>query len=275
MTPLLEVRDLLVCRENQPVVEVDHLAVDQGNVLAVVGPNGSGKTSLILAIAHLLKPERGQILFNGEEISEQQELHYRRRIALVLQEPLLFSQSVYENAALGLHFRGVPKEEITRRVDHWLNRLGITHLRDRRADKLSGGEAQRVSLARAFVLQPELLLLDEPFSALDSPTRRGLLDELNAILAETATTTLMITHNLQEAAQVSHHLAVIIGGKLRQTGTSRNCATPPPATRWPLFYVLNRGIKRFILRSFRRINQDQLRGRRERSRRHRSPAVFL
>ena len=167
MTPLLEVRDLLVCRENQPVVEVDHLAVDQGNVLAVVGPNGSGKTSLILAIARLLKPERGQILFKGEEISEQQELHYRRRIALVLQEPLLFSQSVYENAALGLHFRGTPKEEITRRVDHWLNRLGITHLRDRRADKLSGGEAQRVSLARAFVLQPELLLLDEPFSALD------------------------------------------------------------------------------------------------------------
>jgi len=227
MTPLLEVRDLLVCRENQPVVEVDHLAVERGHVLAVVGPNGAGKTSLILAIARLLKPDRGQILFNGKEISEQQELHYRRRIALVLQEPLLFSQSVYENAALGLHFRGVPKEEITRRVDHWLNRLGITHLRDRRADKLSGGEAQRVSLARAFVLQPELLLLDEPFSALDSPTRRGLLEELHAILAETATTTLMITHNLQEAAQVSHHLAVIIGGKLRQIGTPEDLQNSP------------------------------------------------
>ena len=227
MKPLLEVHDVLVRRENRPVVEVDHLAVDQGNVLAVVGPNGAGKTSLILAIAHLLKPERGQILFSGEEISTQQELRYRRRIALVLQEPLLFSQSVYENAALGLHFRGVPREEITRRVDHWLNRLGIAHLRDRRADKLSGGEAQRVSLARAFVLQPELLLLDEPFSALDSPTRRGLLDELRAILAETATTTLMITHNLQEAVQVSHHLAVIIGGKLLQIGTPEELQGSP------------------------------------------------
>ena len=227
MNPLLEVRDVLVCRENRPVVEVDHLAVDQGNVLAVVGPNGAGKTSLLLAVAHLLKPERGQILFNGEEISAQKELQYRRRIALVLQEPLLVSRTVYENAALGLHFRHIAKEEIARRVDHWLNRLGIAHLRDRRADKLSGGEAQRVSLARAFVLQPELLLLDEPFSALDSPTRRGLLEELRAILAETATTTLMITHNLQEAVQVSHHLAVIIGGKLRQTGTVEELRNSP------------------------------------------------
>ena len=121
MTPLLEIRDLLVCRETRPVVEVDHLAVEQGNVLAVVGPNGAGKTSLLLAVAHLIKPERGQIFFNGEEIPAKKELHYRRRIALVLQEPLLFSQSVYQNTALGLHFRGVPKEEIARRVDHWLD----------------------------------------------------------------------------------------------------------------------------------------------------------
>jgi tungstate transport system ATP-binding protein len=227
MSALLEVRDLLVRRENKPVVEVDHLPVDQGNVLAVVGPNGAGKTSLILAIAHLLKPERGQILFNGEEVSSRKELQYRRRIALVLQEPLLLSRSVYENAALGLQFRGVPKEEIVRRVDHWLERLEIAHLRDRRADKLSSGEAQRTSLARAFVLQPELLLLDEPFSALDSPTRRGLLEELHSILAETSTTTIMITHNLQEATQVSHHLAVIIGGKLRQTGTVEELRNSP------------------------------------------------
>lgn len=227
MTPLLEVRDLLVCRENRPVVEVDYLSVDQGNVLAVVGPNGAGKTSLLLAVAHLLKPERGQILFNAEEISAQKELSYRRRIALVLQEPLLVSRSVYENAALGLRFRSLPKEEVEARVNHWLDRLGIAHLRDRRADKLSGGEAQRVSLARAFVLQPELLLLDEPFSALDSPTRRGLLEELHSILAETATTTLMITHNLQEAVQVSHHLAVIIGGKLRQIGTPEDLQNSP------------------------------------------------
>ncbi len=227
MTPLLEVRNLLVCREKRPVAEVDYLSVEQGNVLAVVGPNGAGKTSLLLAVARLIKPERGQILFKGEEVSTQQDVRFRRRIALVLQEPLLVSRSVCENAALGLRFRGLPKEEAEARVNHWLNRLGIGHLRDRRADKLSGGEAQRVSLARAFVLQPELLLLDEPFSALDSPTRRGLLDELHAILAETATTTLMITHNLQEAVQVSHHLAVIIGGKLMQIGTPEELQTSP------------------------------------------------
>ena len=227
MRPLLEVRDLLVCREGQPVVKVDHLAVETGDVLAVVGPNGAGKTSLILAIAHLLKPERGQILFNGEEISNRKETQYRRRIALVLQEPLLLSRSVYENTALGLRFRHISKEETARRVDHWLERLGIAHLRDRRADKLSGGEAQRVSLARVFVLQPDLLLLDEPFSALDSPTRRSLLDELHSILAETGTTTLMITHNLQEAAQVSNQLAVIIAGRLQQLGTPEELQKSP------------------------------------------------
>jgi len=227
MKPLLEIRDLLVCRETRPVVEVDHLAVDQGNVLAVVGPNGAGKTSLLLAVAHLIKPERGYILFNGEEIPAKKELNYRRRIALVLQEPLLVSQTVHKNAALGLHFRGFPKEEIARRVDHWLERLGIAHLRDRRADKLSGGEAQRVSLARAFVLEPELLLLDEPFTALDAPTRIRLLDDLKAVLAETKMTTIFITHDLQEALKLATRMTVILDGRIEQSGVPQDVFDRP------------------------------------------------
>jgi len=100
----------------------------------------------------------------------------------------------------------------------WLERLGVGHLSKRRANELSGGEAQRVSLARALVLKPQLLLLDEPFSALDPPTRSRLLDDLGALLDETATTTVFVTHDLHEAAQLAGRIAVIVGNRLRQVG---------------------------------------------------------
>ena len=157
MTALIEIRDLVVRREKQTVLEIEHLSVEAGEVLAIVGPNGAGKSTLFLALARLLKVQRGTIHFDGH--ASLSTLEYRRRIALVLQEPLLMDTSVKDNAAIGLRFRGIPKAEINRRVGHWLERLGVAHLADRPARKLSGGESQRVSLARAFVLQPELLLL--------------------------------------------------------------------------------------------------------------------
>jgi tungstate transport system ATP-binding protein len=194
------------------------LAIQKGEVLAVVGPNGAGKSTLLLTLARLLKPERGEIKFNGQQASAESDTVYRRRIALVMQDPLLFDASVFENVASGLKFRGIAKDEIRRKVPLWLERLGVGHLAQRRAGQLSGGEAQRVSLARALVLEPQLLLLDEPFSALDPPTRSHLLDDLGALLKETATTTVFVTHDLPEAAQLASRMAVIIGNRLRQVG---------------------------------------------------------
>lgn len=214
----LTVRGLRVRRGGRAVLEVDELSIRKGEVLAIIGPNGAGKSTLLLALARLLKPERGEIWFNGQPASAQSELAYRRRIALVLQDPLLCDTSVYENVALGLRFRGAPKNEIRPRVAAWLERLGIAHLASRRANELSGGEAQRVSLARALVLQPELLLLDEPFAALDSPTRTRLLNDLGQILPESHTTTIFITHNLDEARQLAGRMAVMMDGKLQASG---------------------------------------------------------
>jgi len=218
MTPLVEIRDLLVRRGEHPALQLEHLAIQTGEVLAVVGPNGAGKSTLLLTLARLLKPERGEILFNGQQASAESDTVYRRRIALVMQDPLLFDASVFENVGSGLRFRGISRDEIRRKVPLWLERLGVGHLAKRRAGQLSGGEAQRVSLARALVLEPQLLLLDEPFSALDPPTRSRLLDDLGLLLKETATTTVFVTHDLSEAAQLAGRMAVIIGNRLRQVG---------------------------------------------------------
>jgi tungstate transport system ATP-binding protein len=216
MTALIEIRDLLVQREKKTVLDIEHLSVEAGEVLAIVGPNGAGKSTLFLTLARLLKVARGTIHFDGH--SSLNTLEYRRRIALVLQEPLLMDTSVKDNAAIGLRFRGIPKAEAERRVGHWLERLGVAHLAERPARKLSGGESQRVSLARAFVLQPELLLLDEPFTALDAPTRLRLLEDLQSVLAETSTTTIFITHDLQEASKLATRMAVMLNGRIHQVG---------------------------------------------------------
>jgi tungstate transport system ATP-binding protein len=224
---ILGVRDLIVRRSDQTVLQVGSLDIYEGEVLAVIGPNGAGKSTLLLVLAHLLHPQAGQVLFHGKSIEQEDELTYRRRIALVLQEPLLMHQSVFDNVAAGLKFRGLPRLEVKRRSEDWLNRLDIGHLRNRPAHRLSGGEAQRASLARAFTLQPELLLLDEPFSALDAPTRARLLQDLHSLLSQTNITTVFITHDLDEALLLGDRVAVLLGGVLRQVGRPQDVFTAP------------------------------------------------
>jgi tungstate transport system ATP-binding protein len=128
--------------------------------------------------------------------------------------------STWDNVATGLKFRGIGGSEAKRRVGDWLDRLGIAHLADRNARELSGGEAQRASLARGLVLEPDLLLLDEPFAALDEPTRLALHDDLRNILQKVQTATLFVTHNRIEAQTLSDELAVLMDGNVRQAGSS-------------------------------------------------------
>jgi tungstate transport system ATP-binding protein len=227
MNPLIEVSNLLVIRGKRIALELDSLDVAEGEVLAVVGPNGAGKSTLLLTLARLLDLERGHILFNGSPADRVSATAYRRHIALVMQEPLLFDTTVFENVAMGLRFRGASREDIARKVSHWLENTGVSHLAERRASELSGGEAQRVSLARAMVLEPELLLLDEPFSALDPPTRGRLLDDLNSLLYQTATTTVFVTHDLGEATQLADRIAVVIGHRLRQIAKVKDLFNSP------------------------------------------------
>jgi tungstate transport system ATP-binding protein len=225
--PLIAARDLLVTRAQRPILDIAAVDIHAGQTLAIVGPNGAGKSTLLLVLAGLLRPDRGTISFRDEPVEPTRDLAYRRRIGLVLPAPLLLSTSVYGNVAAGLRFRGVDKAETRERVEHWLERLGILHLRDRPASHLSSGEAQRTSLARALVLDPDVLFLDEPFVALDSRTRAALLDDFERIEDEAPATRVIVTHHLHEAVRLGDRLAILLGGSIRQIDTPARLEAAP------------------------------------------------
>jgi len=224
---LLTLQRVLVRYGDATILEVPSLSVRPGEVLAVIGPNGAGKSTLLRVMGLLEQATKGKVYFHGEEVVQEDALPLRRRMASVFQEPLLLNASVYENAALGLKLRGLDRSSAEQRVLPWMERLGIAHLARRPARSLSGGEAQRTSLARALVLDPELLLLDEPFSALDPPTREGLLLDLESILRETGITTVFVTHDRDEAFMFGDRVAVLIGGRLLQVGPTAEVFAQP------------------------------------------------
>jgi tungstate transport system ATP-binding protein len=216
--PVLEINQLVVSRGNSFNLIIEHLEFHRGEILAILGPNGAGKSTLLLTISKLLKPTSGELLFNGIRLDQINDLEFRRNIALVLQDPLLFDTTVHKNIRTGLQFRGLSKSEQVKRTNTWMERLNIDHLKDRHAAQLSSGQAQRVSLARAMVLEPAILLLDEPFSPLDAPTRNSLIGDFRSSLSTTEMTTIFITHDQEQALSLGDRVAVILDGKLRQQG---------------------------------------------------------
>jgi tungstate transport system ATP-binding protein len=215
---LLKGEELLVRRGGATVLDIPEIGVVEGQVLVLIGPNGAGKSTLLLTLAGLLEPARGRLLFRGLGIGKG-GFDYRRQIAMVFQEPLLFDTTVFDNVAAGLKIRGIGRPRIGRLVPESLERFGIAHLAKRSARKLSGGEAQRTSLARAFVTKPEIVFLDEPFSSLDPPTREALIGDLERIIRETRSTALISTHDQTEALRLADRMAVMTGGRIAQIGT--------------------------------------------------------
>jgi tungstate transport system ATP-binding protein len=227
MIPTLELRNLKITRGGHTVLNIEELSIQKGEVLTVIGPNGAGKSTLLLTMAGLIKPNSGKIYFQGNELHYRKNLSYRRRIGLVLQNPLLLNSSVIHNVVIGARFRRLQKNERSRRARRWMERFGISQLQKRSARNLSGGEAQRVALARAFAVDPEIVLLDEPFSALDTPTRMMLLEEFQALLADTQMTTVFVTHDMDEALYLGHRVAVILDGHLKQVGSPDHVIASP------------------------------------------------
>jgi tungstate transport system ATP-binding protein len=218
--PVFEARDLQVIRGGSLILNIPSLVVSEGEILVLIGPNGAGKSTLLQALSALLKPTHGEILFRGQKIgADIPVLQFRRRLAMVLQEPLLFDTTVYNNVASGLKIRGMKRDEVEPIVRRALERFGIAQLGDRSARTLSGGEARRASIARAFATNPEVLLLDEPFSALDPIMRETLIEDLEQVLRETRITTIFVTHDRMEALRLATRLGVMNAGEILQTGS--------------------------------------------------------
>ncbi len=213
---VVAIEAVTVARDGRVVLDAPALAVSPDEVLAVIGPNGAGKSTLLRILGLLETPATGSVRFLGLPVSPARALDVRRRTAAVFQEPLLADATVLDNVGMGLRFRGTPRSEIARRATEWLERLGIAGLARRQARTLSGGEAQRTALARALVLAPDLLLLDEPFSALDQPSREALIGDIGPILRRRGMATVLVTHDRAEALALADRTAVLFAGRIAQ-----------------------------------------------------------
>ncbi len=192
-------------------------AVDEGEILCLLGPSGCGKTTLLRIIAGLEIPDGGQVLFEGRDIHDVPV--HQRNFGLMFQDQALFPhKNVFENIAFGLRMQRLPKEDIRERVAEVLDLVGMLGFEKRDVNELSGGEQQRVALARSLAPRPRLLMLDEPLASLDRTLRERLMNELRTILKDAGVTAIYVTHDQQEAFAVADRVVIMDRGRKVQEG---------------------------------------------------------
>jgi sulfate/thiosulfate transport system ATP-binding protein len=202
------------------------LEVPEGSLTALLGPSGSGKSTLLRIIAGLETPDSGMVMIDGTDVSHV--IPQKRGIGFVFQHYAAFTHmTVRENVAFGLRIRKRPKAEITDRVDELLALVGLTKWAEQRPSQLSGGQRQRMALARALAVQPNVLLLDEPFGALDATVRAELRAWLRRLHDEQHVTTVLVTHDQEEAMEISDRIAVMSAGAIEQVGGPREIYDRP------------------------------------------------
>jgi len=224
---LVEIRN--VTRKYGDVTALDDISLEirEGEIFTFIGPNGSGKTTMLRIMAALDKPTKGEMYFEDVRVNDSNRGDIRAKSTMVFQKTALFNTTVYKNVTYGLNLRGYPKKEIDERVRDVLNLVKLEGYEKRLAKKLSGGEQQRVSLARALVLNTELLLLDEPTANLD-PKNVSIIEEtISWVNRERKTTIVMATHNMFQAENLTDRAALIIGGKIAQIGTPQEIFRVP------------------------------------------------
>jgi molybdopterin-binding protein len=193
------------------------LKVERGELLTVLGPNGSGKTTLLKILGSLETPSKGDVLFDGVRVGRENAEEVRRRATMVFQRTVLLRGNLKTNVAYGLRLRGIPEDEVERRVGEALELVGLEALTERQVKDLSGGEQQRLSLARALVLACEILLLDEPTANLD-PESLAIVKGVIRRLKEGGTTIVLATHNLEQAEELSERLLLLDRGEVVEWG---------------------------------------------------------
>lgn len=209
-------------------VALDDVSLDvpSGSLLALLGPSGSGKTTLLRIIAGLESPDRGIVLHHDEDVTERSPKE--RNVGFVFQHYALFRHmTVFENVAFGMRVRKTPAEQINPRVRELLALVRLEGLERRLPTQLSGGQRQRVALARALAVQPSVLLLDEPFGALDAKVRQELRQWLRRLHEEIHLTTVFVTHDQEEAFEVADRVVVMRAGRIEQSGTPQEVFDHP------------------------------------------------
>jgi putative spermidine/putrescine transport system ATP-binding protein len=233
----LELQGLTRRFPNAPHPAVDGISLElpRGALLALLGPSGCGKTTTLRMIAGLEAPDAGRVLVAGRDVTALPP--HRRNMGVVFQSYALFPHmSAAGNVAFGLEMRGVPRAERTQRVAEALSLVGLGDLAARKPRQLSGGQQQRVALARALAIRPDLLLLDEPLSALDAKLREGVRDEIRALQQRVGATTVFVTHDQTEALAMADLVAVMNLGRVEQLGSPEE-VFERPATRFVATFV--------------------------------------
>lgn len=211
--PRIQIEGLVARRGDFVLRDVD-LQVADGEIFAILGQTGSGKTVLLEALAGAFEPEEGVVRIDG--VDARRVAVQDRHMGIVYQDNALFPHlTVFENVAYGLRRRRIEKAEVSRRVREMLELFGIGHLADRYPGVISGGESQRTALARALVLRPRTLLLDEPFSALDPATKERMYGTVRSIHRDFGCTIVFVTHDFEEARTLADRIGIILGGTMR------------------------------------------------------------
>lgn len=201
-------------------------SIEKGEFVSILGPSGSGKSTLLRIIDGLELPDSGDVILGGESIPAN-PARSRRRIGLIFQNPAIFNATVFDNVAYSLRFRGQPHEVVKERADSMLRAVRLYDLRNRNALTLSGGEAQRVALARVMVYDPELLLLDEPTANLD-PYNISIIEEaLMSLNRKAGTTIILVTHNVFQPKRIASKTGLLLEGELVELGATKEFFESP------------------------------------------------
>lgn len=226
MTPVLDLRHVSKQFASHLAVDDVSLTIPKGSFYALLGPSGCGKTTTLRLVAGFEQPTSGEILLNGSHVEHLRP--YERPVSTVFQSYALFPHlTVIGNIEFGLKRKGMATERIARKVGEVIDLVQLSGKEDRKPAQLSGGEKQRVALARSLVLEPEVLLLDEPLSALDPNLRKQVRADLKALQRRVGTTFVFVTHDQEEALSLSDSIAVLHQGRLQQTGTPEDLYVHP------------------------------------------------
>lgn len=211
----LQIRNLAKMYGERQVLDIDSLDIKQGDLVGIIGPNGAGKSTLIRILAGLEEPTRGKITYNGTELKKE----HRLAMTLVFQKPYLLRTNVFKDIAYPLRVRKMNGKAIREHVDAIINEMGLEPFKEKKTWTLSGGESQKVALARALVFQPKLLFLDEPTANIDPSSIMVMEKMIKKINEKAGTTVILISHNIAQVKRLCRHIVFMHRGKVWEAGS--------------------------------------------------------